>query len=160
MLPSPLKDASVVVRDAEFVVALLPTEQVEGAWGFLEGELLKDPSLWNFGHTIDSIKQDLKREMLRLWLVGKDKKILFSFMTHGSLYPTERSVLEVVWGQGEELDSFLPLTISALETFGLKVGYDAIVVLGRKGWEKSLSPLGFSHHQTVLMKKLRVERMN
>lgn len=160
MLPAPVTKEAVMAQDREFVVVMIPTEQIHRIWAFIEGELMKEPSLWNFGHTTESIKSGLLAETLRLWLVGKGQEILFSFMTRGSLYPTDRTVLEVVWGRGERLESFLPLTISALEVFGQKFGYDAIEVMGRKGWEKPLGALGFTHHQTVLLKKLRPERMN
>lgn len=64
--------------------------------------------------------------------------------------------IQIYMATGEDLDMFTS-QIDQFTVWCIKRGVDFIEVVGRKGWEKVLRPLGFSHNYTSLLKRISEE---
>lgn len=128
-------------------------EHIEMLWSGIEIELDKEPELWNFGQTKESIRILLLQGAFQMWFVTQHSLVAGLFMTHMNIYPAMK-VLEIVWAQGRDLEAYMGIGLSALEEFALANGFNAVSVCGRIGWRKPLLPFGYTHMHSVFTKSL------
>lgn len=149
----------VVKESGEFTIATIPYCTLSAVWGYVKQQLDKDPELWNKGQTYESLRYSIEIGDLQLWLVVKDGFIYMTFLTMFYEYPTQKN-LQVVWGMGDQLEKFISVALSGLETFAYKNNCKQIEIIGRDGWKKPLLPFGYVKTQTTFVKDLVQERPN
>jgi hypothetical protein len=120
---------------------------VEPYLRFIEGD---EPKLY----TTFDLRSYIEEGRMHLWTSINAERYLFAFVTQFVNYPHAR-ILDVVALGGEALDRWLHL-LRVVELWARASGADYVRVIGRRGWERKLVPLGYvSSHVTY--KSLKVE---
>ena len=145
--------------DGMFTIALIPPTLLDGFWKVLKTELEKDPTLWNKGQSVESIRCQIELGELLLWVIVKDGCVYLTFLTMFYQYATSKS-LQIVWAMGSGLEKYIAMSLSALETYALATGCSQVEIIGRMGWKKPLMPFNYIQTQTTFVKTLQTERMN
>ena len=159
MLPSiSTKELEILKTDGVFTIARVPEAALSGVWGFVRDQLESDPSLWNKGQTIQSLRFQIETNQLHLWLVVKDGLIYMTFLTMFKEYPVANS-LQVVWGAGGELEKYIAIALEGLKVFAQREGCTDIEIIGREGWEKPLKPFGYTKLSTTFVLHINSERL-
>lgn len=123
-------------------VQRLTPEQVSIFWPQIEGALDADPELWQGAFSKEMMLAGVEHGAAQVWAVGKDGAVYFVMLTQIFNTPVDR-VLQVVWAWGNGLKRALPQLDAEVDRFAEKAGCQRIEVIGRKGFEKLLRPLGF-----------------
>lgn len=70
-----------------------------------------------------------------------------------SIHSNGKNVLILRWASGKNMDEWF-FDIGLLENWAKEKGFDEIEVWGRRGWERKLRPLGYTHRFTVISRNL------
>lgn len=160
MLPNiDVSKLEILKEKGVFTIALIPPRLISVFWDMLLVQLEKDPSLWDRGQTLESLRDYLEANELQLWVVVKESKVCLFCMTMFYQFAKVKS-LQVVWAMGGQLEQHLALLLSALETYALAHGCLVVEIIGREGWAKPLRPFNYVKLQTTFAKELSAERIH
>lgn len=100
------------------------------------------------------VKYKACNNIAQIWLgkTPKEEKLDLVFVTEGMVLE-EIPTLVIRWLTAADLDQCF-LDFGLVERWALHNGYKRIQVWGRRGWERKLKPLGFTHGFTVMNKFL------
>jgi hypothetical protein len=76
-----------------------------------------------------------------------------AMVTRVCLYPGGAKVVRSLATAGD-LNEILETLTPQIEAWAKENGCTHSLVEGRDGWRKALAPLGYQHHQTILIKEL------
>lgn len=159
MLPAIKNVTLEVIRsNKEFTVAIVPPTALPILWPMVKEWLQKDVTLWDKGQSLESLKFMIEAGELHLWVVTHNEVIYMSFLTEWKYYPQAKS-LKVVWGMGHELEKYILIALSALESYVQRYGAKFVEIDGRDGWAKPLKPFGYVKTQTTFVKEVNIERL-
>jgi len=142
-------------------IFLLSDVQFDHYWPDIEKLLDLDPSLWERFNTKESIYERIMDGQYQVWAVcnegGAITTVFFSEVTQYD----DRRDLHLWWSYGVGALHAPECVDAAVETFARHHGCEALVITGRKGWERALRPLGWRFDSIVLRKPVDpVERRN
>lgn len=138
----------------------LSVSEIEHYWGMFEKALDADPELWRHIFTKEGVRDAAKRGEIQIWVVAEDDTITLALMSHA--YTPESGVrrFQVFWAYGMGLPKYLPLLDTALDRFAAKGDCGAVEIIGRKGFERMLAPLGFEYQCSVFTRPVRHSKGN
>lgn len=148
--------------DNKHTIACVPsTVAIESYWSYIRDELEKEPELWNKAHTIESLREHVIEEAIKVWCIyeSESTNVKMWFFTTRTSYPVVE-ILTVVWASGRELHKYIMMALSALEEFAANNNYGGVVVDGRKGWGPVLAPFGYSELQVSFFKPVLSSKVN
>lgn len=125
---------------------LLKEEQINFYWEKISEELRRT-TLYEYW-TEQQLLQAVQQGAMQCWALsdGTIKLILLSDIVR---YSSGLRCLRFVGCVGEELDEFLPTIASCFRKVVKQLECHRIEVVGRRGWERKLRPLGFKHSFSV-----------
>jgi hypothetical protein len=132
-------------------ITLLEPPYFDYYWPQIERELDTIPHLWADRITKDDIYGAVQRKEMQVWAVGPSKTVTMVVFTQIINFGPAKA-LQVVFCFGGDLEEALPLLDATLERFAFVSGCSSIEVIGRKGWFRTLRPLGF-HLDKVIMRR-------
>lgn len=146
--------------DGEHRLVIIPPELLDEYWPSVQAELEKEPELWNKAHTVESLYEHIMNSQIKLWAVyDLDYNVKMWFFTTFTVYPVLK-VLTLVWASGRNLNKYLSMGLSALDSYASETGCNGIILDGRKGWGPLLTPFGYSELQVSFFKRLPNTRIN
>src|SRR5688572_1567909 len=107
-------------KQGEFKVILLDPDGVERHWKYISLMLQRHPETWNRGQSLPSIRLMLDHNQMKAWLVIRSKSLHMVFFTIEAEFPTCKS-LQVVVGIGKDVDEYLGIILSGLETWAHRI---------------------------------------
>lgn len=123
-------------------VLRLNPDQVLRFWPQIEGALDAAPELWQGTFSKEMMLAGVEQGAAQIWAVGKGTTVYLVLLTQIFNTPVDR-VLQVVWAWGNGLRAAMPQLDAELDRFAERSGCQRIEVIGRKGFERMLRPLGF-----------------
>lgn len=137
--------------DREFV--LFSPDDVARHWLSIENSLDRIPHTWK--HTTkDRLKHQLLSGELQAWAVADPKKLEMMVLTQ-----IADGALQVILAWGDKiLDAALPLLDAGFDEFARNLDLERIEIVGRKGWERKLKPLGFKFERVILSRPVVEKR--
>jgi hypothetical protein len=97
------------------------------------------------------IKQQALAGAAQIWVVRK-KDIEAVLVTEAAFYGGRRTLI-LRWLCGKRIDEWAAI-LEAVELWAYENQFERVEAWGRKGWEKVLRPLQYTHEFTVLGKSL------
>jgi hypothetical protein len=96
------------------------------------------------------IKEKAKAGFAQIWIGHKPQssEIDLVLITE-SMTIDEKSTLVVRWAAGKDMDEWFG-DLGLLEAWAKANGFYKIQVWGRRGWERKLRPLGYTHEFSVV----------
>lgn len=136
-------------------IFLLSTAQFEHYWPNIEGLLDLNPSLWETFNTKESIYDKVCEGQYQVWVVcdGEAGPITTVFFTEILQFERGRD-LHLFWSYGVEALRAPECVEAAVETFARHHDCEALMLTGRRGWERVLKPLGWQFEAVVLRKPI------
>lgn len=102
--------------------------------------------------SMDDVKDALENKEMQLWGIHNGK-LLAVMVTQIVNYPQLRA-LKVVAVYGTDMDEWLDVLIKTIEEYGGENGCHLLEFTGRKGWEKTLSKLGWGNTQIMMSRSI------
>lgn len=138
---------------------LLNRAEIQRYWGQIERALDEQPELWNGAWTKDDLLANAIAGNVQVWALSVDNVLTLVLMTQ--FYSTfTTKYLQVFWAFGENLIETASLLDGAFDYFAAQHGASKFEVVGRKGFERVLRPLGFSPTCVTFMRDVRAPRGN
>lgn len=135
-------------------VYILDEVQVRHYWPEIERCLDAKPELWNAALTKEEIHRCVSNGAMQLWAVCDKEAINVAFMTQILESPAVR-YLQIWWMYGKGLIPALPCLDLAIDDYMREVGCVRLEVVGRKGFERILRPLGFKYEHSTFSRPLK-----
>lgn len=143
-----------------YQVELLEGEQFERFWPDIQAMMRKVPHTWQKTMTLESVYARATGSNLQVWAGGKQYRAEFIFFTQVAVHAAGRN-LEIFWGCGEGgLEGGLTALDAAMDNFARMNDCKEILVIGRRGWGKRFSELGFREISVTLSKPVTEYRRN
>jgi hypothetical protein len=136
-------------------VAYLTPDLFEHYWEGIEELLDNDPTLWNAVFTKQNIRDRIKSMDIQAWAVFNGQVIRLVFLTQRLEAPNGIATLQIFWMWGIGLKEVLPLLDDTIDRFAARLDCQRLEVIGRKGFERLLAPLGAEYQCTVLSRPVR-----
>lgn len=122
---------------------VVPKDKIDMLWNTVEPMLAMATEHSSDRYSTIKIFNDLMEDKKLLWiLVDENDTIKVALTTSVEDYPGVRA-LRVGFAGGEDFLNNLEPMRKAIKEFGASVGCTKLEVLGRKGWERVLTPMGF-----------------
>lgn len=138
----------------------MPPETVGHYWPELEQRLDEAPELWNRVYTKNDIRERILDQRIQVWAVFNGRIIRLVFFTQRYVAPNGIATLQIFWMYGEGVRQVLELLDAAVDKFAAKLDCQMLEVVGRKGWERVLAPLGAEYQCTVFSRPVRTHKEN
>lgn len=146
-------EAEARFREGGVEFELLGADKLLHYWPFIEHEMgLVPHTLDRFG--TEDILIGAMEGRLQVWAVGPPDLILLVFVSQVSVYP-KGNTLQVIWAGGRGLRAALEQVVEMFDKVAASQGCTDFDVVGREGWVKLLTPLGFTRRSVVLTRKVR-----
>lgn len=144
-----------VVGD-NYYLANVPTLHVEDIWFKVLPHLLRGKEHWEHLYDVEDIHRDLILGRQQLWVMVEktEKRVLYAMLTQLDDFPKCR-VLRILYLGGEDLHPRMIKEMARLERWALEHGATMVDFLGRKGWQKLVSNLGYEPVGIVMRKELK-----
>lgn len=117
---------------------------------WLERALDKTSSLMTVGDLLRGVRSGA----IRLWLVHRSDRLVGAFATEIGRFSNGAAVNVLALG-GIEMPDWIESFDEAVETYARENGCCLIVEMGRPGWKRVLSKLGWVDGPVVMMKVTR-----
>jgi len=118
------------------------------SWDFIERSVEEGNT--DLIHTEDVVDRIISKES-DLW-VSKDESgdIVGCFVIGAAPYPRSKGIYTEALGGKLNFMDFIP----KVENFYKQCGYEFSEIIGRKGWERRLKPLGYNFSNITIYKRL------
>lgn len=136
-------------------VAYLTPDLFEHYWPGIEELLDNDPTLWNAVYTKQNIRARVQSMDIQVWVVFNGQVIRLVFFTQRLEAPNGIATMQIFWMWGTGLCEVMPLLDDTIDKFAAKLDCQRLEVIGRKGFERLLAPLGAKYQCTVLSRPVR-----
>lgn len=97
--------------------------------------------------TIEDIERKIEAAKYMFW-AGRKSAAIADYRPH------ERINVATVLHAGGDIHSLVHEFLPGHEQFGRNAGCELSMIIGRKGWERTLKPHGYVHGATILIKDL------
>lgn len=138
-------------------VRLMSPMELAVWWPRIEQMLQMTPHTWE-GMTIEQFEEDAKNGNIQVWGSGTYEKIELVYFTHLVQMPAAK-VLRAIWCCGEGIEKMASAINASLEQFAMEHQCTDIDVVGREGWKKILSPLGYEKRAVRFTRPIKQKRM-
>lgn len=102
--------------------------------------------------SMQDVKDAVKAQEMQLW--GLHDGILRAVMVTQIInYPQLRAV-RIIAVAGKDMELWLDTLIETVGAWGAENGAHVVEFVGRRGWEKVLTPKGFGHTQVFMTKTI------
>ena len=146
--------------EGQHTIAIIPPIAIDSYWNEIQAELEKNPELWNVAHTIESLREHILNDWIKVWGIwDKDNKAKMYFFTLVEEYPVVK-IMRMVWASGSHLQDYIHMALATLDEYMKFRGCDIGILDGREGWGPILAPFGYSRLQTSFFKRAPASRMN
>ena len=130
-------------------------EQIEAHWPSIDEALEADTSLWDSMYSKLALMEGFQSGFIQLWGVSSSDAVHALFMTRVFEVPAGKTV-QLFWMFGREVVSQLGNLDTVMDRFAASAGATRIEIVGRKGWEKLLKPLGFEFATISVARPVKV----
>ena len=134
------------------IVFIVEKEKIWLYWEHVSGYIQDSLKYSDDAYNLDSIKDSLIKGIMQLWVILDDKDVCAAVVTQAVSYPNQK-VIEILFIGGSGMSSWLHL-INDIKLWSKNLGYDAVQIYGRPGWEKLLDKYGFYKTHVLLRTKL------
>jgi hypothetical protein len=142
-------------KSVGYEIAYLTPELFEHYWLGIEELLDNDPTLWNAVFTKQNIRDRIKTMEIQSWAVFNGQVIRLVFFTQRLQAPNGVATLQIFWMWGTGLKELMPLLDDTIDKFAATMDCQRLEVVGRKGFERLLTPLGAEFQCIVLSRPVR-----
>jgi len=134
------------------LTSILP-EYIDTFWP-MAAELLEPAVEMSGGrYDIESVEYLVKNGFNQLWVMyDDDDKIRIAFTTAIENYPRRR-MLAITFLGGDDFVNNIGIVDDTLSEWAIAHGCDGAEIMGRKGWERALSPFGFKASYVTVEKE-------
>lgn len=136
-------------------IAYMTPELFDVYWPGIEQLLDQDPKLWNSMFTKQNIIDRVHSTDIQAWVVFNGQVIKLVFFTQRFVAPNGIATLQLFWMRGIGLKEVMPLLDDAIDKFAAMLDCQRLEVVGRKGFERLLAPLGAEYQCTILSRPVR-----
>lgn len=127
--------------------SLIPTNQVNSVWPHIRRYAQQVEAVSDGRTSLDTMYDDLVNNRKLLWVVfdSHDEETVFLAFAITSIrhYPGKR-VLSVDYLGGEEMDKWIVSMSDTLSNFAANQDCTGLEAVGRFGWQRALTKLGWS----------------
>lgn len=125
---------------------------VEGYWPMVAPWIARAIGADDTEEDLAIIKHKACNNVAQIWLgkTPKEGDIDLVFVTEGMILDNIPTLV-IRWLTADKVEDCL-IDFGLLENWALHSGYKRLQVWGRRGWERKLKPLGFTHSFTVMNK--------
>lgn len=134
-------------------VVALRRDQIGEMWAILKPMIEPALEYTLNEQSINDIKLKAEKGEYLLLLFKSDEKLLSVVSIEILEYPTKK-ILSVVTGGGSDMYEWRDEWWQQMEKIGREIGASDVVICGRAGWERVLSPYGFKNKYTILARTL------
>lgn len=126
------------------VMTAVPFEELPKAWHRAAAWLKPAVARSNGRYDMASLYQTIKAQRSVLWLVLDEAgETVAALTTHVARYPL-KDILAVDFIGGNEVDAWLALVVSTLDSFAASNKLDGLETCARHGWKPKLAALGWT----------------
>lgn len=136
-------------------IAYMTPEMFDLYWPGIEQLLDQDPKLWNTMFTKQNIRDRVHGTEIQAWVVFNGQVIKLVFFTQRFVAPNGIATLQIFWMSGTGLKEVMPLLDDCIDRFAALMDCQRLEVVGRKGFERLLAPLGAEYQCTILSRPVR-----
>lgn len=126
------------------VITAVPADYLEDTWPHVEGHLERAIDRSDAPFTLSSIKEDLKKKNISLWLAvdAEEMKTLGVVTARIIKYPKCKALV-AEWIGGNRMSEWADECVKTLEQYARDNGCARMEGFGRKGWGRFLKKFGF-----------------
>lgn len=103
--------------------------------------------------SIQDVRKAIENSRMGLLVVKNDGKIVTSVVVETVNYP-QLIALRVIALGGEKMHDWIPALNQYLSMWGREMGASRIELMGRRGWAKALSSVGYVEKYTFITKDI------
>lgn len=136
-------------------ITILENDHLTHYWPHIARSLEQCRHVWEDNYTIHGLLNEAIAKRVQVWLVGtEDRWDVFLF---SEVRQTQQGrVLYVFLCVGQNFDDYLPIIDASFERFAATVAdCDHIKIIGRRGWARKLSKIGFREDSVTLTRRVR-----
>lgn len=131
----------------------IPHDFVEHFWAFAEPYIKRALDHTSGEFTAADFKKSCLARNMQLWLISQDKRIYGAVTTELVIYP-QRKHCRIITLAGSNFIEWVGLANATLDAWAKANGCTAMEAYTRKGFVPKLTPLGYKHKHSVLVKEL------
>ena len=121
---------------------LVGSDDFGTVWPVVRDDLNKALEYSNGRYSEKIVADMVVSNLMQLWLLTNEDKIVMSMVTQILDYPTGLKVCEVFLLGGKNTKEWLEFAVGKLSKWAKSLGCSSIQIAGRKGWEKVLKGWG------------------
>ena len=124
------------------------------AWWPVVGGWIADALAYGGGFiSIEDAKQSVQDRDFQLWGIAAEGVPVAACLTQICIWPQGKALTVIAVG-GNRMDDWIAELDDVMQSFARSKGCKVVSCHGRKGWKKSLEPLGFSQSVVTYMKEV------
>lgn len=132
----------------------IPSHKINDIWAIVSPLIEVVTKRTHDCYVPEDIKGFCESQAMQLWIALDGNDIKGVVTTEIIVYP-RRKILRVVTVGGEGFDAWGEELSNTLDKYAAYVGCDGLEAIGRKGWIKKLSLLGYEPTHVTYVKDLR-----
>jgi hypothetical protein len=137
----------------------MPPDLVDTRWEEVSVLLKKAVDQSCGAHDMDALYEEIKSGEHDLWIIftGEDN-IVAAYTTQICKYPRKTSLVVTFCGSDDKMGGLAGVWIEAmceLKKWAVSYGFDAIEIVGRRGWTRVFRPMGFKETHVITELDLR-----
>lgn len=146
--------AELGLSSGKYFASMVSIETLDEVWKEAIPVLEKGKAYWERYMSLDDMLDRIEGGMFQLWVIrNEDKKVMFVLISEILHYPKIK-VLHLIVACGEKIEDVASY-IDLPEIWGAQLGLEMCEVIGRPGWEKILTPRGYTKTTVTLIKDLK-----
>lgn len=134
-----------------YTISAVPTQMADEAWPAVK-PMLEEALKLGFGFQPEDVLGKLQQGTAVLWVIEKDMTIMGACVTEVAVYPRCNSLF--IWLLGGADFQQWKETLAALEMYARHNKCDYIEAVGRWGFKKTLTDLGFDSRRIMYTRKI------
>jgi len=104
--------------------------------------------------SLDSVLDKVEGSEMLLLTADEGDTTLAAFILEKNHFPSGKTVLNITITAGDNMEKWFAKSVEVANNIAKKENCDEIYIVGRPGWKKMFSPLGYDEIHTVLSKKV------
>lgn len=136
------------------VISAIPSEKLDEIWLDVSNILKPGIAKTNGELTEESLKEYIEDGHAMLMVATSSNIVMAAIVVELVHYVSGQSAISVLTASGFEVDSWIEELMSKLEKLAYDMNCYKVSIVGRRGWIKKLSPLGYSQDVVLLNKRI------
>lgn len=147
---------NISIPAAGFNMRGIPSNLVPMMWHYAEPYIKRALDHASGEFTADDFRQLCEDRIVQLWLVSRENRVVGAVTTEIVVYPRCKHC-RVITLAGSDFANWVDLADKTLSIWAREQGCNALESYVRKGLVAKMSPLGYKHKHSVLVKDLSIE---